>query len=89
MSEDGAVRFLHRRGQPLERSPAPPPVGLHAAGELVEYLENAGILITGEESMPSWDGEPLDLRYAMECLWKPPPHLEELVARERGTTRAA
>ncbi len=39
--------------------------------------------------MPSWDGEPLDLRYAMECLWKPPPHLEELVARERGATRAA
>ncbi len=89
MSEDGAVRFLHRGGQPLEQSPAPPPIGLHAARELVERLENAGILITGEESMPSWDGEPLDLRYAMECLWKPPPHLEELVARERGTTRAA
>ncbi len=89
MSEDGAVRFLHRGGRPLEQSPAPPPIGLHAARELVERLENAGILITGEESMPSWDGEPLDLRYAMECLWKPPPHLEELVARERGTTRAA
>ncbi len=89
MSEDGVVRFLHRRGRPLEQSPAPPPIGLHAARELVERLENAGILITGEESMPSWDGEPLDLRYAMECLWKPPPHLEELVARERGTTRAA
>ena len=89
MSEDGAVRFLHRGGRPLEQSPAPPPIGLHAARELVERLENAGILITGEESMPSWDGEPLDLRYAMECLWKPPPHLEELVTRERATTRAA
>ncbi len=87
MSEDGAVRFFHRGGRPLEQSPAPPPIGLHAARELVERLENAGILITGGESMPSWDGEPLDLRYAMECLWKPPPHLEELVARERGATR--
>jgi len=89
MSEAGAVRFFHRRGRPLEQSPAPPPVGLHAARELVEHLENAGILITGKESMPSWDGRPLDLPYVMECLWRPPPHLEAVVARERETSRAA
>lgn len=89
MSEAGAVRFFHRRGRPLEQSPAPPPVGLHAARELVEHLEDAGILITGEESMPSWDGRPLDLPYVMECLWRPPPHLEAAVARERNTPRAA
>lgn len=89
MSEDGSVQFFHRRGGPLERSPAPPPVGLHAARELVEHLENAGILITGKESMPTWDGRPLDLPYVMECLWKPPPHLEAVVARERETPRAA
>ena len=89
MSEAGAVRFFHRRGRPLEQSPAPPPVGLHAARELVEHLENAGILITGEESIPSWDGRPLDLPYVMECLWRPPPHLEAVVAGERETSRAA
>ena len=89
MSEAGAVRFFHRRGRPLEQSPAPPPVGLHAARELVEHLEDAGILITGEESMPSWDGRPLDLPYVMECVWRPPPHLEATVARERNTPRAA
>ena len=89
MSEAGAVRFFHRRGRPLEQSPAPPPVGLHAARELVEHLENAGILITGKESMPSWDGRPLDLPYVMGCLWRPPPHLEATVARERNTSRAA
>ena len=89
MSEAGAVRFFHRRGRPLEQSPAPPPVGLHAARELVEHLENAGILITGKESMPTWDGQPLDLPYVMECLWRPPPHLEAVVARERETSRAA
>lgn len=89
MSEAGAVQFFHRRGRPLEQSPAPPPVGLHAARELVEHLENAGILITGRESMPSWDGRPLDLPYVMECLWRPPPHLEAVVARERETSRAA
>ncbi len=88
MSEAGAVRFFHRRGRPLEQSPAPPPVGLHAARKLVEHLENAGILITGKESMPRWDGEPLDLPYVMECLWRPPPHLEA-VARERNAPRAA
>ena len=89
LSKDGAVQFFHRRGRLLEQSPAPPPVGLHAARELVEHLENAGILVTGKESMPTWDGWPLDLPYVMECLWKPPPHLEEVVARERETPCAA
>ncbi len=89
MSEDGAVQFFHRRGRSLEQSPAPPPVGLHAARELLEHLEDAGILITGRESMPTWDGRPFDLPYVMECLWKPPPHLEAVVAQERGSARAA
>ena len=39
--------------------------------------------------MPAWDGEPMDLRYVMECLWRPPPHLEAVVARERESSRAA
>jgi len=60
-----------------------------AARELIEHLENAGILVTGKESMPAWDGEPMDLRYVMECLWRPPPHLEAVVARERAATHAA
>ncbi|MCY4108957.1 MAG: DUF222 domain-containing protein [Chloroflexi bacterium] len=89
MSEDGSVQFFHRRGRPLEQSPAPPPVGVHAARELVEHLENAGILITGNESLPTWDGRPLDLPYVMECLWRPPPHLEAAVACERNAVRAA
>ena len=89
MAEDGAVQFFHRRGRPLEHSPAPPPVGLNAARELVEYLENAGISITGKESMPAWDGRPMDLRYVMECLWRAPPHMEAMVARERKSSRAA
>jgi len=81
LSKDGAVQFFHSRGRPLEQSPAPPPIGLHAARELVEHLEDAGILITGKESLPTWDGRPLDLPYVMECLWQPPPHLEAMVAR--------
>ena len=89
MTEEGAAQFLHPRGRPLERCPAPPPIGLHAARELVEHLEDAGILITGNESMPAWDGRPMDLHYVMECLWRPPPHLEALVAKERQASRAA
>ncbi len=88
MNEDGAVQFLHPRGRPLEQSPAPPPVGLDAAREMVEHLEDAGILITGKESMPAWDGRPMDLPYVLECLWPPPPHLEALVARERTGGRS-
>ena len=89
LAGDGAVQFTDARGRPLERSPAPPPVGLDAARELVEHLENAGVLITGKESMPTWDGKPLDLPYVMECLWRPPPHLEAAVAREQNSARAA
>ncbi len=89
LNAQGATRFFDRRGRPLQRSPAPPPIGLHAAEDLVRQLEDAGILVTGKESMPIWDGEPLDLHYAMEVLWRPPPHLEAAVARERGSARVA
>ena len=89
LAMDGAVEFTDPRGRPLERCPAPPPIGLDAARELVEHLEDAGVLVTGKESIPRWDGKPLDLSYVMECLWQPPPHLEAAVARERDTSRAA
>ena len=89
MNNERAVQFLDRRGRPLERSPAPPPVGSYPAHELIRHLEDAGIMITGRESMPAWDGTPMDLPYVMECLWRPPPHLEAAVARERNTSHAA
>ncbi|MDE2978157.1 MAG: DUF222 domain-containing protein [Acidobacteriota bacterium] len=89
MDAQGEAQFLDRAGRPLERSPAPPPIGLRAARDLVRHLEDAGILITGKESMPAWDGEPMDLRYVMDCLWRPPPHLETVVAREWTTGQAA
>ena len=85
MNDERAVHFLDKRGRPLEHSPAPPPVGSYPARELIRHLEDAGILITGKESMPAWDGTPMDLPYVMECLWRPPPHLEAAVARERNT----
>ena len=88
MNEERAVQFLDKRGRPLERSPAPPAVGSYPARDLIRRLEDAGILITGKESMPAWDGTPMDLPYVMECLWRPPPHLEAAVARERNTSRA-
>ena len=89
MNEERAVQFLDKRGRPLERSPAPPHVGQDPARDLIRHLEDAGIMITGRESMPAWDGTPMDLPYVMECLWRPPPHLEAAVARERNTSRAA
>ncbi len=89
MNEERAAQFLDKRGRPLEHSPAPPPVGSYPARELIRHLEDAGILITGKESMPAWDGTPMDLPYVMECLWRPPPHLEAAVARERNTSQKA
>ncbi len=85
----GDARFFDRRGRLLEQSPAPPSIGLYAAEDLVRQLEDAGILVTGKESMPAWNGEPLDLHYAMEVLWRPPPHLEAVVEQEHGPARVA
>ena len=89
MDDRGAVQFHDPRGRPLHESPAPPPIGLDPVRELVEGLEDVGILITGKESLPAWDGQPMDLPYVLDCLWRPPPHLEEAVARERESSRAA
>ena len=89
MTEDDAVQFFGPRGRPIEKCPAPPPVAADAARELIEHLEDAGILITGKESIPAWDGRLMDLRYLMESLWRPPPHLEAVVAREREVARVA
>lgn len=83
MDDQREAQFFDPRGRLLERSPAPPPVGLDAARELVEHLEDAGVLVTGKESMPVWDGKPMDLRYVMECLWRPPPDLEAAVRGDR------
>ncbi len=89
MDDQGAVQFHDPRGQPVEQCPAPPPIGPAPSRELIEGLEDAGVLITGEESLPAWDGRPMDLRYVLDCLWRPPPHLETAVARERAPSRAA
>ncbi len=83
MAADRTVRFFHPRGRPLHEVPAPPPVGPCPCDDLLGNLEDAGIFVTGDESMPMWDGTPMDLRYVLECLWKPPPHLQALVDRER------
>ncbi len=83
MGADGSVQFFQPRGRPLHESPALPPVGPYPCDDLLRDLEDAGILVTGNESMPAWDGTPMDLRYVMECLWKPPPHLQAVVDRER------
>jgi hypothetical protein len=87
MGADGRVQFFHPRGRPLHESPTPPPVGPYPCDDLLRDLEDAGIVVTGDESMPAWDGTPMDLRYVMECLWKPPPHLQAIVDRERYGSR--
>ena len=85
IDDRGAVQFQDPRGRPLHESPAPPPIGLDPARELVEGLEDAGVLISGKESLPDWDGRPMDLPYVLDCLWRPPPHLAEAVACERAS----
>ena len=53
MDDQGTVQFAHPSGRPLHECPSQPPMGLDPARELIEGLEDAGILITGEESMPA------------------------------------
>ncbi len=50
-------------------------MGPDPARELIERLEEAEIVITGEESMPVRNGEPMALRDIRERPWRWPPTL--------------
>ena len=67
----GDLKFLRPDGHPLPEAP-PAPAWTGAALQPVnDGLAAAGIEIDTDTATPSWDGERLDLDWAMHVLWRP------------------
>ena len=66
----GGVTFLRPDGLPLPEAPAAPHWGGPALAPVGTRLAAAGIGIDAETA-PRWQGEPLDLGWAISVLWRP------------------
>jgi hypothetical protein len=64
----GEARFLRPDGRRLADAPAMPRVSVDSLGSLAVLVRDAGIEIDANAGLPSWDGSPLDLRWAVDCL---------------------
>ena len=66
----GGVTFLRPDGRPLPEAPAAPHWGGPALAPVGTRLAAAGIRIDAETA-PRWQGERLDLGWAISVLWRP------------------
>ena len=67
----GAVRFTQADGRPLPEAPEAPRWTGAALDPVDVRLAAAGIEIAPETTAPRWDGETLDLDWAIGVLWRP------------------
>ncbi len=67
----GDLKFLRPDGQPLPEAPPAPAWTGPALQPVNDGLAAAGIEIDTDTATPSWDGERLDLDWAMHVLWRP------------------
>ena len=67
----GAARFTLADGRPLPEAPESPGWTGAALEPVGARLVAAGIEIGPETAAPRWDGERLDLDWAMSVLWRP------------------
>jgi len=67
-AEDGELRFRHPRGWPIPS--VPPPISLPGdpAGTIRAENESHGVHIHPNTATPSWLGERIDVRYALDVL---------------------
>ena len=73
LRDDGEARFTRPDGRPLLAAPpAPRWKGLPLAPTTVHLADHC-ITIDARTSTPHWHGERLNLAYAIDVLWKPPP----------------
>jgi hypothetical protein len=64
----GELRFFRPDGRPLVDAPEAPRKGAEPLRGLEEQLATCGIEIDSAAGLPSWDGSPLDLAWAVNCL---------------------
>jgi 5-methylcytosine-specific restriction endonuclease McrA len=67
-SQDGALRFRRPDGHAIPDLPPPAPVPADPVGALRERSEAQGLRLDARTTCPEWDGEPLDLGYALDVL---------------------
>ena len=65
---DGTLRFSTPRGRPIPDVPPPPAVPADASRALVAAHGARGLAIDARTGCPSWDGERLDLAWAIDVL---------------------
>ena len=64
----GELRFFRPDGRLLAEAPPLPPVPADPLASLTARWMRDGIPFDGETSMPSWDGGPVDLGWAVDSL---------------------
>ena len=70
LDASGDVRFLRPDGRPLAEAPAAPAWAGPALGPTNDWLAAAGIEIDARTATPAWQGERLDLGWALSVLWR-------------------
>ncbi len=66
----GDVHFLRPGGRPLMQAPPAPAWAGSALGPTNDRLTATGIGIDARTATPAWQGERLDLGWALSVLWR-------------------
>ena len=67
----GGVQFTRPDGRPLVAAPPAPDWAGSALDPTNDRLAAAGIAIDARTTTPAWQGERLDLDWAISVLWRP------------------
>ena len=65
---NGEVRFHRPDGRAILPAPALPPIDADPSASLAERLAAEAIVVEAAAALPSWDGTPLDLAWAVDRL---------------------
>jgi hypothetical protein len=65
---DGSARFRRPTGLVIEEAPALPRVAGDAVAALARRLARDGVRVDAEESLPSWNGDAVDLGWAVQWM---------------------
>ena len=67
----GEVRFYRPDGRPLCQAPALPKLAGEPVTALVSRLASQEVIVDARETLPSWEGGPVDYAWAIDSLrWR-------------------
>ena len=67
----GEVKFMRPDGRPLLAAPQPPPWTGAPLAPVTERLDQEGVAIDSQTTVPGWRGERVDIGWAVGLLWRP------------------